>query len=267
MNSRTRIWPDKFRLDDRVIVITGGAGLIGKELCKGFSQADGEVIIADIDDDGGRKLEEEITDEGNKALYCRLDITSEESIDELIKLCERKHGRIDVWVNAAYPRTDDLNTKFEETPVTSWKKNVDMHLNSCFICCRKIAEYMKTRKGGSVINFGSIYGVLSPKFFIYRDTGMSSAGVYSAIKGGIINFSRYLAAYYAPYGIRVNVVCPGGVFDNQNPLFVERYGRNTPLGRMAKAEEIAGPVMFLASDAASYITGHVLMVDGGWSIW
>lgn len=263
----SKIWPDKFKLDNKRVVVTGGAGLIGKELCIGFSQANALAIIADSDDDKGKELEKDIICTGDKAVYHKLDITSEESVDGLIRFCEEEYGRIDVWINAAYPRTDDWGKKFEEIPYNSWKENVDMHLNGCFLCCQRAAEYMKTKKKGGIINFGSIYGVLSPRFPLYSDTDMTSPAAYSAIKGGIINFSRYLAAYYAPYGIRVNVVCPGGVYDDQGSGFVDRYSENTPLGRMAEPEEIVGPVMFLASDAASYITGHVLMVDGGWSIW
>jgi len=263
----SKIWPDKFRFDDKVVVIAGGAGLIGKRLCAGFSQAKAVVVMGDVNVSEGKKLEKQITDEDTRMIYHKLDITSEESIDELIKFCETEYGRIDVWVNAAYPRTSDWGTRFEEVKYSSWKENVDMHLNGCFLCCQKVAEYMKTKKKGNIINFGSIYGVLSPRFPIYENTGMTSPAAYSAIKGGIINFSRYLAAYYASYGIRVNVLCPGGVFDNQDLKFVDEYSKNTPLGRMAQPDEIVGPVMFLASDAASYMTGHVLMVDGGWSIW
>jgi len=126
---------------------------------------------------------------------------------------------------------------------------------------------MKRNQGGTIINFGSTYGVVGPKFSIYEGTEMTSPAPYSAIKGGIINFTRYLATYYASHNIRVNAICPGGIFDEQNEKFVEKYNENTPMGRMGKPEEIAGPVLFLASEASSYITGEVLMVDGGWTAW
>jgi NAD(P)-dependent dehydrogenase (short-subunit alcohol dehydrogenase family) len=117
----------------------------------------------------------------------------------------------------------------------------------------------------SIINVSSIYGVVAPDFEIYSGTDMTSAAPYSAIKAGIINFSRYAASYYGKYGIRVNSICPGGVFDNQNKIFIENYSKRTPLGRLAKTAEIAAPILFLASDAASYITGATVMVDGGWT--
>ena len=261
------IWPEKFLLRDKVAVVTGGAGLIGKDIVIGMAQAGARVIIGDIDGKGGRALETQCREEDLNVTYHYLDITKEESLSELIEFCADNYGGISIWVNCAYPHTEDWSRKFEDVTVESWRKNVDMHLNGYFLCCQKVAERMKTKKEGCIINFGSTYGVVGPHFSIYEETNMVVAAAYSAIKGGIINFTRYLATYYAPHNIRVNAICPGGVFDGQDSKFVRKYNKNTPLGRMAKPEEIAGPVIFLASDAASYITGHVLMVDGGWTAW
>lgn len=261
------IWPKKFSLKNKVAVVTGGAGLIGKNIVIGLSQAEAMVIIGEIDEKEGKKLERLCKKERLKATYHYLDIIEQESVNELINYCVDNYKGIDIWVNCAYPRTEDWSEKFENIKLESWRKNVDMHLNGYFLCCQKVAEHMKTRKKGCIINFGSVYGVVGPRFSIYKNTNMTSPAAYSAIKGGIVNFTKYLATYYAPYNIRVNAICPGGVFDNQNPKFVKEYSKNTPLGRMAKPEEIAGPVLFLASDAASYITGEVLIVDGGWTAW
>ena len=118
---------------------------------------------------------------------------------------------------------------------------------------------------GSIINYGSTYGVVGPDFEIYAGTDMDNEGTYAAIKGGVINFSRFAASYYGKYGIRVNCLCPGGVFDNQNKVFLKNYEMRTPLRRMANADEIASATLFLSSDAASYITGAIFMVDGGWT--
>jgi len=126
---------------------------------------------------------------------------------------------------------------------------------------------MKQRGGGVLINLASIYGMLGPNFSVYEGTEMTSPAAYAAIKGAIINLTRYFATFYGADNIRVNAVCPGGVFDNQDDNFVKAYGKLTPMGRMARASEIALPVVFLASDAASYITGQALIVDGGWSAW
>ena len=126
---------------------------------------------------------------------------------------------------------------------------------------------MKKRGTGVLLNIGSHYGVLGPNFSVYEGTQMTMPAAYSLIKGGIVNFSKYLATYYAQYNIRVNAICPGGIFNNQDPKFIEKYVKLTPMGRMASPEDIAGPVLFLCSDAASYITGQAIMVDGGWSAW
>lgn len=261
------LWPDKFMLEDRTAVVTGGAGLIGKEVVRALAEAGASVAIADIDAESGIELENKLSKEGLEIIFTELDITDERSIQEVMDSAEKRYDGIDIWVNCAYPRTDDWGERFEDVSYESLRKNVDMHLNGYILCCQKVAEYMKEKDGGVIINFGSTYGVVGPRFDIYEGTDMTMPAPYSAIKGGIINFTRYLATYYAEHDIRVNAVCPGGVFDGQDESFVEKYNENTPMGRMAEPEEIAGPVLFLCSDAASYITGEVLMVDGGWTTW
>jgi len=169
-------------------------------------------------------------------------------------------------VNSAYPRTKDWGNKFEEVTFESWKCNLNSQLGGCFLCCREAAAHMKKR-GGSIINIGSTYGVVAPDFSIYHGTDMTMPAAYSAIKGGLINFTRYLATYYGKHNIRANVVSPGGIFDKQPGIFVAAYSKKTPLLRMAKPSDIVGAVIFLASEASSYVTGHNLMVDGGWTIW
>ncbi len=261
----TDIWPDRFTLKDKVVVVTGGAGLIGRHICRACGQAGGKVFIAESDTEKGKKLQRDMMEDKLLSEYLYMDITSEESIKSGMEQILSKEGRIDVWVNNAYPRTDDWGNTFENIRTASWRKNVDMHLNGYFMCCQKVFEVMKEQRNGSIINFGSIYGVVGPDFSVYGSTEITMPAAYSAIKGGIISFTRYLAAYGGPYNVRVNAVCPGGVFDHQDRSFVDEYSRKTPLSRMAYPDEIAGPVLFLASDAASYITGHILMVDGGWT--
>ena len=193
------------------------------------------------------------------------DVTDPVQIDALVDYVMEKYGRIDGLVNGAYPRTADWGAKFEEVPYESWQKNVDMQLNAVFLLCQKVLAVMKAQGSGSVVNFGSIYGVVGNDFTIYEAYGGTSPAGYAAIKGGIINFSRYLASYFGPYGVRVNCVSPGGVFDNQRTEFVEAYCHKSPLKRMARPEEMAPGVAFLLSDESSFITGHNLMIDGGWT--
>lgn len=256
-----------FDLNDKVIVVTGGSGLIGSAMCKLFAEQGAKVIIADIDINKAQALADEIANTGKSAVAWKLDITDEKAAADFVDRVAADFNRIDGWVNNAYPRTADWGASFENIPVESWRKNIDMHLNGYFICCQKISEQMKKQNHGAIVNFASIYGVLGPNFNVYEGTEMTMPAAYSAIKGGIVNFTRYLAAYYGKYNIRVNSIAPGGIYDNQNEKFVNSYNKLTPLGRMAKPEEIAASVLFLLSDASSFITGHNLIVDGGWTCW
>jgi len=254
----------KFSLTGKYAVVTGGAGLIGREIVTAFSQAGGSVVVADIEEVKAKSLTEELTGSGLDARYINFDITGMEHLEENIAGIFDQVGYIDIWINCAYPRTPDWGNRVEDVSLESWRRNIDMHLNSYALTSKYVAERMKTR-GGTIINFGSIYGVLGGDFSLYEGMEMTIPMPYAAIKGGIINLSRYLASYFGEYNIRVNSICPGGVFDNQAHLFVERYSMKTPLKRMMQAEEVASVVLFLASDAASYITGATIMVDGGWS--
>lgn len=254
----------KFNLTGKNAVVTGGAGLIGREVVSALAQAGARVLIADVDETKSGKLAAELTGAGFCAEYFYFDATKIQALAEAVKKVETNLGRIDVWVNSAYPRTKDWGAKVEDIDFESWQKNIDMQLNSYSLICKCIAESMK-KHGGSIINFGSTYGLVGPDFNIYEKTSMTMPMAYAAIKGGIVNLGRYLASYFGKYSIRVNTVCPGGVFDGQNGEFVKNYGRRTPLCRMARADEIAPAVVFLASDASSYVTGATIVVDGGWT--
>lgn len=242
------------RLKNKVVIVTGGSGLIGKPILKHLRDNGAIVINADINN-------KNIPETGD--YYC--DVTSEKSIIELIDLVIKNHGRIDGLVNNAYPRTKDWGNKFEDVSLKSWRENVDMQMNSVFLICQVVLKFMKNCKSGSIVNISSIYGVVGNDFTIYEGYGGTSPAAYSAIKGGIINFTRYLASYYGKHNIRVNCVSPGGIKDNQNPSFIEKYEEKSPLKRLGKPQEIAPAITFLLSDEASFITGHNLMVDGGWT--
>lgn len=254
-------YPSKIRLSRKTAVVSGGLGLIGREICRAFVQAGARTLIIDIDAKEGRKFAEEL---GPDACYLNFDLTRLGKIDRFMDGLNTKYGGIDILVNNAYPRTSDWGVIVEELNLDSWRKNVDMQLNSYSWMARKACMLMKKR-GGSVINIGSVYGVLGNDFTVYEGTGLSSPMAYAAIKGGVLNLSRYLASYFGKYNIRVNTVCPGGVFNNQDKRFVGNYSHRIPLKRMAGPEEVAGAVLFIASDLASYVTGAALMVDGGWS--
>jgi NAD(P)-dependent dehydrogenase (short-subunit alcohol dehydrogenase family) len=243
----------KDRLKDKVIIVTGGGGLLGKEFIKNLKSKGAIAINADINIK---------TDYEKNNLY--VDITSEDSIVEAIKNIISVYGKIDGLVNNAYPRTNDWGEIFEDIKYESWQMNVDMQMNTTFLFIQKVMpELLKTK--GAIVNIASIYGVVGNDFTVYEGTNMTSAAAYSAIKGGIINFSRYLASYYGRHGVRVNCVSPGGIFDNQNEIFVKNYENKVPLKRMGNPDDIAPAVSFLLSDEAKYITGQNLIVDGGWT--
>ena len=243
-------------LKDKVIILTGASGLIGNETFKHLIKNGAKVIAVDI----------RSTSDNEKSFY-QFDITQPIEIDKLIALTLTKFKRIDGLVNLAYPRTKEWGVRFEDILLDSWRENVDMQMNVVFYLCQKVLEIMKPQKSGSIINIGSIYGVVGNDFTLYEEYGGTSAAAYTAIKGGLINLTRFLASYYGPYNIRVNCVSPGGIIDveRQHPSFIKRYSAKSPLRRLGNPEEIAPAITFLLSDEASFITGHNLMVDGGWT--
>ncbi|SEA99849.1 SDR family oxidoreductase [Pedobacter hartonius] len=241
-----------FSIEGKVIVVTGGNGLLGKQMVSTFRANGATVIAADI----------YFQSQGPDDFI--IDITDEISVKEAVSGIVDKYERIDGWVNNAYPRTLDWGNKLEDVPFESWRKNVDMHLNGYFLCCQVALSQMKKQGFGSFINMSSIYGSVGPDFTVYEGTEMTMPAAYSAIKGGINNLTRYLAAYYGPYQVRVNTVSPGGIFDNQPKNFVDNYNKKVPMKRMGLPKDIVSAVYYLLAEESSYVTGHNLIVDGGW---
>ena len=256
-------------LKGRVIVVTGGTGLLGKEFCRGLAEFGAQVVIGSTNKEKGKLVSDELNKylDEDRVSFNILDITSEKSIDEFIAKTEDEFGKIDVLVNNAYPRNKKYGTKFEKVDFDSYNENVTSHMGGYFLTTQKISKRMMERKYGIIINIASIYGVLGPNFSIYGCTEMTMPVEYSMIKGGIINYTRYLSTYLAPYNIRVNTISPGGIFNHQPKEFVEKYNEKVPLGRMADPSDIVGTLIFLSSDASEYITGQNIMVDGGLSVW
>lgn len=243
-----------YNLKNKVIVVTGGSGLLGQAIIKRISEENGFAINLDIVNSSNL---------ANHFFDC--DILEIVSIKNVINEILNKYGKIDGWVNNAYPRTNDWGNKFEDVELNSWNVNLEMQLSTVFMCCQEVLKVMKEQGFGTIVNMASIYGIVGPDFSVYNETKLTMPAAYSAIKGGVINFSRYLASYYGSYNIRINCVSPGGIFDNQDPLFVSNYEKKVPLRRMGLPVDISPAVTFLLSDESSYITGQNIVIDGGWT--
>lgn len=242
------------RLKDKIIIVTGGNGLLGRD------------IIAKIIAQGATCLNVDVNHETNDDLtQINCDITNTEMVKSVISQVIQKYGRIDGLVNNAYPRTPNWGARFEDIDYESWQKNMDWQLNSYFYFTQQVSKYMVQAKSGSIISMSSIYGVVGPDFTVYDGTSMTMPAAYSAIKGAIVNFTRYLASYLGPNNIRVNTVSPGGIFDNQNITFVSNYEKKVPMRRMGLPDDISPAVVFLLSEEAKYITGQNIIIDGGWT--
>ena len=244
----------KYKLKDKIIVITGGNGLIGKEIVKQIKIEGGTCINLDINVQTSLDLSN---------INC--DITSKNSVNDAISKIVNKYEKIDGLINNAYPRTSDWGVKFEKIKYSSWKSNIDFQLNSYFYLTQQVSNIMIKQNKGSILNMASIYGMVGPDFNLYKNTSMTMPAAYSAIKGALINFTRYLSSYLGKNNIRSNSISPGGIFNNQDKNFVKSYNNKVPLGRMGYPEDIAPAVIFFMSDASSYITGQNLAIDGGWT--
>lgn len=251
-----------FDCSGKVAVVIGGAGLLGREIVQGLLSFGARVVVADTDGTKTRELSSLVN-----ATAMPFDISQPKAVRAMLNKIKRRMGRIDILVNCAYPRTRDWQAACEKVRPESWNRNVHDHLGGYFFSSQAAAEIMRAQGKGTIINFASVYGMVAPDFSLYEGTPMTMPAAYSAIKGGVIAFTKYLATYYASSGVRANVISPGGIADHQSPAFVKRYAKKTPLGRMALPREVVGAVVFLASDASSYITGTNIVVDGGWTAW
>ena len=251
---------DTLKIKDKVVCIMGGTGLIGSVLAKGFAECGARVFV-------GTRTPEKYSNKTKEIKYLKIDVRSSSSVQKFISTVADKYRVIDVWINCAWPKIDNFTGPIEEVDENIVAKDITDHLMSYYLCCREIFIHMKKNKKGSIINYGSIYGNLSPDFRIYQGTEIQSSPSYPMIKGGIHAYTKYLACYAAPYNIRVNAICPGGVLDNHTEKFQKKYANRIPLGRMANQKEMLSSALFLASETSSYITGHLLNVDGGLDAW
>jgi NAD(P)-dependent dehydrogenase (short-subunit alcohol dehydrogenase family) len=271
---------EKFDLNRRVAVVTGGAGLLGVEFCRTLAEAGAAVAVVDLNASASQAVADTLTTSGYRALAVPTDITRPDSVNALVEKVLSTFGRLDVLVNSAAldPKFDADALKkgiapgaFEDYPLDQWSAALGVNLTGMFLvtqaCVRPMIE---EGKKGSIINICSTYGLNGPDQRIYIKDGQRVAFkpvYYTVTKAGVMGFTKYLAAYYAETEIRVNALTPGGVFNNHEDYFVKNYSAKTILGRMAKKDEMNGALLFLASDASSYMTGNNVVVDGGWTAW
>jgi len=268
---------NRFSLKGKNAIVTGGAGILGRHFCNALADAGANVAVVDINIVEATKIAKQIIAEYKtdaKAFYC--DLTSEESVKQMVRAVVEEFGEINILHNNAAGKSSDLKAffaPFEDYDLEQWKAIMSTNLDSMFIVAKHVGKVMKEQgKGGSIIQTSSIYGVLGPDNRIYEgsyylDRQINTPAIYSASKAGVVGLTKYLATYWAKDGIRVNTITPGGVESGQNDTFKQNYSNRIPLGRMAQPEEMTGTLVYLASDASSYVTGQNILIDGGLSAW
>ena len=271
---------EKFDLTGRVAVVTGGVGLLGTEFCRTLAEAGAAVAVLDLSVSSSKATADTLAKSGYQALGISADITKPNSVNAAIERVLSEFGRLDILVNSAAldPKFDaDAMKKgitpgsFEDYPLDQWNEALNVNLTGLFLMTQACVKPMIAQdKKGSIINICSTYGLNGPDQRIYIKDGERVAFkpvYYTVTKAGVLGFTKYLAAYYAGTEIRVNALTPGGIFNDHEEYFVKNYSAKTILGRMAKKDEMNGALLFLASDASSYMTGNNVVVDGGWTAW
>ena len=266
-----------FDLSGKVAVVTGGTGIQGTRVTRGLAAHGADVAVIDLDEDATQALADEIKNEyGVNAIGIACDVSDKEAVTGMAaKVCDALGG-IHVLHNNAASKTDnpaDFFVPFEDFKYSVWREIMKVNIDGMFLVAQAVGKQMVERgAGGSIIQTASTYGICGPDFRIYEGSEymgyqITTPAAYSASKAAVIGLTKYLATYWGDKGIRVNTLVPGGIESGQNETFQKNYGARVPLGRMAYVDEMVGAVVFLASDASSYMTGQMLVVDGGWSAW
>lgn len=268
--------PDRFDLRGRTVIITGGAGLLGSHYARALVEAKARVVVADIDLSKATSVATPLGK--NHALALRLDVTSPESVRDMVRKTVSHFGGIHGLVNNAAldpkfdpEHADEHVLTFENYPLPLWQQELDVNLTGMFLCAQAVAPQMLQQKEGVIVNISSTYGMVGPDQRLYEreDGGLPRLKpvTYTVTKSAVFGLTKYLATYWRERGIRVNTLTLGGVYNKHEDEFVQRYSYRTPMGRMASADEYSGALIYLLSDASSYMTGSNLVVDGGWTAW
>ncbi len=265
-----------FSLQGKTAIVTGALGLIGKKHCEALSVAGATVVVADINELKAIAFAESLKD--GRSFGIGIDVTNKDRIQVVRDTILSKTGSIEILVNNAAindmvenPDAAAEMSKFENYPLDLFRKVLDVNVTGMFLCSQEFGTEMAKQSKGSIINVASTYGIVGPDQSIYiKPDGTQpffKSPAYPTTKGAVINFTRYLAAYWGKCGVRVNTLSPGGVENGQDAYFIQNYANKTPLGRMAQPNDYQGALVFLASDSSMYMTGANVVVDGGWTAW
>ena len=247
-------------LKNKVVLITGTSGVIGKSLVQGFDQNNCKVI--------GLDLRRSTSTENSAFESIEIDVSNQNDIKKCVNYIVKKYGSIDVLINNhQFKPKGFLDSSPENIKLKLWKDIIDINLTGTFIMCQEVGKIMLKKKTGSIINFASTYGVVSSNPSLYSDNSMGNPIAYSASKGGVIMLSKYLGCYWAKEGLRVNCITPHGVENEHEETFINQFNMMSPSNRMMKVHEVTNPVLFLSSNASSYINASNLIADGGWTSW
>ena len=258
------------RFSNQVSIITGGATGIGYSVAKRLGEEGSKLVIVDQDADLGKQTVAEFNASDMNAVLVIGDVSDEKVAENAVAQAKKNWDRLDVLINNATtnPRKHPKYTaNFESYPLELWQKYIDVNLTGLFLCSQEIGKVMAKQRNGVIVNISSIYGNVGADQRIYGKKDMSTPVAYAATKGAFLNFTRYVAANWHKKNVRVNTLSLGGVFKNHDKEFVKKYSEKTILGRMAKKDEYEGAILFLMSDASSYMTGSNLVIDGGWTTW
>jgi 2-deoxy-D-gluconate 3-dehydrogenase len=271
---------EMFSLADRVVILTGGAGSLGQQYLHTLLEAGARVLVADVRVEAAEEVVcQTVSRVGGEAFGCAVDVSRKDEVQRMTQAAVDRWGRIDVLINNAAidPKFDvteanQHSSSFEAYPLELWQRSLDVNLTGAFLCAQAAGAVMARQGGGAMVNICSTYGLVAPDQRLYKRGDESDQTLYKPVdyavtKAGLAHLTRYLAAYWGEKNIRVNTLTPGGVRQAQDDAFIARYAARTPLGRMAELDEMCGAMLFLVSDASSYMTGANLVVDGGWTAW
>jgi NAD(P)-dependent dehydrogenase (short-subunit alcohol dehydrogenase family) len=261
-----------FRLDGQVAIITGAAGMLGVQHAIALSDFGASVVLTDLHTEGCEQTADQILAHTQvQVMTWPCDVTQRTSWQALLDRAMSRFGHINILVNnAAFTTASpsaNYGAPFQDFPLEDWQQILTVNLTGTFLGCQVIGGQMLAQRSGSIINMASLYGVVSPNHRMYPETGIHQPVAYSVSKSGVIALTRYLGTLWAEQGVRVNCITPGGVYNQHPDLFSSRYASLSPMNRMAHRDEMRGALIYLASAASAYCTGHNLIVDGGWTAW